>query len=167
VLEKGLGVFADVIAQLEARGVKHRVLVVGKGPAREMFAAKVPNAVFAGFQTGAALSRAVASMDVFFNPSITETFGNVTLEAMASGVPVVAAYATGPVGLVDDGVSGILVQPDDISGYADAIQRFAQNNDFRRAAGEAGHRIAERYRWDLINQAAVDTYLEAVAKHGR
>jgi phosphatidylinositol alpha 1,6-mannosyltransferase len=167
VLEKGLGVFADVIAKLEERGVKHRVLVIGKGPARDMFAARVPNAVFAGFQTGAALSRGVASMDVFFNPSITETFGNVTLEAMASGVAVVAAYATGPVGMVEDGKSGILVQPDDISAYADAIQRFAEDHEFRRAAGEAGHRIAQRYRWDLINQAAVDTYLAAANRHGK
>lgn len=167
VLEKGLGVFADVIGELEKRGVKHRVLVIGKGPAKDMFAARVPNAVFAGFQVGEALARAVASMDVFFNPSITETFGNVTLEAMASGVPVVAAYATGPVGMVEEGVSGILVQPDNISGYADAIQRFAEDDAFRLAAGEAGHRIAERYRWDLINQAAVDTYLEAIKRHGR
>jgi phosphatidylinositol alpha 1,6-mannosyltransferase len=167
VIEKGLGVFADVVGQLEARGVKHRVLVIGKGPARDMFAARVPGAVFAGFQTGESLARAVASMDVFFNPSVTETFGNVTLEAMASGVPVVAAYATGPVGMVEEGVSGLLVQPDDISGYADAIQRFAEDHDFRRAAGKAGHRIAQRYRWDLINQAAVDTYLQAANRHER
>ena len=108
-------------------------------------------------------------MDIFFNPSITESFGNVTLEAMASGVAVVAAYATGPVGMVEDGVSGILVQPDENAGagYAAAIARFAQDHDFRRAAGEAGHRIALRYRWDLINQVAVDTYLEAAARHGQ
>ncbi|MBO9711584.1 glycosyltransferase family 1 protein [Sphingomonas sp.] len=167
VLEKGLGVFADVVARLEARGVKHRVLVIGKGPARDWFAERVPGAVFTGFQSGEALSRAVASMDVFFNPSVTESFGNVTLEAMASGVSVVAAYATGPVGLVEDGVNGILVQPDSMDGYADALQRFAEDHAFRRAAGEAGARIAQRYRWDLINQAAVDTYFEAAARHGK
>ena len=166
VLEKGLGVFADVIRELEERGVRHRVLVIGEGPARDWFAERVPGAVFAGFLAGEALSRAVASMDIFFNPSLTEAFGNVTLEAMASGVPVVAARATGPVGLVENGVCGILVQPDDVRGYADAIAHYAQDDATRAAAGAAGHAIAQRYRWDLINQAAVDTYLSAAARHG-
>ena len=111
VLEKGLDVFAEVIAALEQRGIRHKVLVVGEGPAREWFAERVPDAVFAGFQSGDNLGRAVASMDVFFNPSITETFGNVTLEAMASGVPVVAARATGAIDLIDEGQTGFLVDP--------------------------------------------------------
>src|SRR3546814_8807009 len=76
-------------------------LVIGEGPARGWFESQGPEAVFAGCQSGDDLGRAVASMDVFFNPSITETFGNVTLEAMAAGVPVVAARATGPVDLID------------------------------------------------------------------
>jgi glycosyltransferase involved in cell wall biosynthesis len=160
VLEKGLDVFADVIGRLKERGVRHRVLVVGEGPAREWFAEHVPEAVFAGFQSGDALGRAVASMDIFFNPSVTESFGNVTLEAMASGVAVVAAIATGPVGLVEDGVNGILVHPEDMAGYANAIARFAQDDGFRRAAGVAGHAIAQDYQWDRINQVALDAYLE-------
>ena len=69
------------------------MLVVGDGPAREWFEKRLPDAVFAGFQAGADLGRAVASMDMLFNPSVTETFGNVTLEAMAAGLPVVAAIA--------------------------------------------------------------------------
>src|SRR3569833_988336 len=97
VLEKGLGVFADVIAALERHGIKHKVLVVGEGPAREWFAERVPDAVFAGFQSGDNLGRAVASMDVFFNPSVTLPIGNVTLAALASGVPVAAARATAAV----------------------------------------------------------------------
>jgi len=166
VLEKGLDVFAEVIARLEARGVKHHVMIVGEGPARDWFAERVPTAAFTGFQGGDDLPRAVASMDVFFNPSVTESFGNVTLEAMASGVAVVAAYATGPVGMVEEGVSGILVQPDDMDGYADAIARFAEDHDFRRSAAAAGHAIAQRYDWDTINQAALDAYLETLARRG-
>jgi glycosyltransferase involved in cell wall biosynthesis len=167
VLEKGLDVFADVIARLEARGVKHHVLVIGEGPARDWFAERVPSAAFTGFQGGEDLARAVASMDIFFNPSVTESFGNVTLEAMASGVAVVAAYATGPVGLVEDGVCGILVQPDDMAGYADALARFAEDDALRTAAGAAGHRIAQRFDWETINQAALDAYLVAMARKGR
>jgi len=162
VLEKGLDIFAAVVAELRRRGVAHKVLVIGDGPARGWFAERVPDAAFAGFQTGDGLGRAVASMDVFFNPSVTETFGNVTLEAMAAGVPVVAARATGAVGLVDDGVTGALVPPRDVAGYADAIARLAQNDAARHAAGAAGHAKAAGYQWDAINQAVLDTYLDVV-----
>jgi phosphatidylinositol alpha 1,6-mannosyltransferase len=166
VLEKGLDIFSDVVRTLRKRGVRHRVLVIGKGPAQEWFAERVPEAVFAGYQVGSDLDRAVASMDIFFNPSITETFGNVTLEAMAAGVAVVAARATGPVGLVEEKVSGILVEPGDIAGYADAIQFYCENDEARLSAGAAGHAIADRYRWDLINRKVLDTYLEMLEKKG-
>ncbi len=166
VKEKGLDVFADVVRTLRGRGVKHEVLVVGEGPAHDWFADQVPGAVFAGFQSGDALGRAVASMDMFFNPSVTETFGNVTLEAMAAGVPVVAARASGASGLVDDGRTGFLVPPTDIAGYADAIQRIVEDAPLRRAMGEAGHAKADGYRWDTINQAVLDTYLQVAARRG-
>jgi glycosyltransferase involved in cell wall biosynthesis len=167
VLEKGLDVFAEVIRRVQARGIKHRVMVIGKGPARDWFAERVPTAVFAGFQMGDDLGRAVASMDIFFNPSTTESFGNVTLEAMAAGVAVVAARSVGPIGLVEEGVTGILCDPENMDEYADAIARFATDADFRHAAGAAGHRLADGYEWDKINQAMVDAYLEAVAMRRR
>ena len=159
VKEKGLGVFADVVTELRRRGVPHSVLVVGEGPARDWFASAVPDAVFAGFQSGDALGRAVASMDVFFNPSVTETFGNVTTEAMAASVPVVAARATGAVDLVVEGETGFLVPPRDVAAYADAIARIAADPALRRSMGEAGHARAARYRWDSANRAVLDTYL--------
>ena len=164
VKEKGLDVFADVLTELRQRGVRHRVLVVGEGPARDWFAGRVPEAVFTGFQSGDALGRAVASMDVFFNPSVTETFGNVTLEAMAASVPVVAARATGAVDLIDDGTTGFLVPPTDIAGYADAIGRIVADPALRRAMGDAGHAKAAGYRWDTINQTVLDTYLAVMAR---
>jgi phosphatidylinositol alpha 1,6-mannosyltransferase len=159
VKEKGLDVFAEVLKELRRRGVAHKPLVIGKGPAQDWFAEQVPDAVFAGFQTGNDLGRAVASMDVFFNPSITETFGNVTTEAMAAGVPVVAARATGAVDLVKEGVTGFLVDPTDIAGYADRIARFVADPTLRDTMGAAGHQEAQRYRWDTANQAVLDTYL--------
>ncbi|WP_404370388.1 glycosyltransferase family 4 protein [Sphingomonas sp. MMS24-J45] len=165
VKEKGLDVFAQVMRALAARGVKHRTFVIGEGPAKDWFAQQVPDAVFAGFLTGDDLGRAVASMDVFFNPSVTETFGNVTLEAMAAGVPVVAARASGAVGLIEDGVTGLIVPPTDISGYADALQRFCEDDAFRAAAGAAGHAEADTYQWDRINQVVLDTYLRVLERH--
>lgn len=164
VLEKGLDVFAHVVTELQRRGVPHKVLVIGEGPAREWFSRQVPGAAFAGFRSGDELGRAVAAMDIFFNPSVTETFGNVTLEAMAAGVPVVAARATGSVGLVREGVTGRLVAPGDIAGYADAIQAMIADNTARRAMGTAGHADAAAYRWDLINEAVLRTYLEVMGR---
>jgi phosphatidylinositol alpha 1,6-mannosyltransferase len=162
VMEKGLDVFSDTIDQLDRRGVRHRVLIIGEGPARGWFERRLPNATFVGFQKGEDLGRAVASADLLFNPSVTETFGNVTLEAMATGLPVVAARATGSQSLVADNVTGRLVRPGGISGFADALQYYCENADARRAAGEAGHRASTRYGWDQVNQALVETYLRIV-----
>ena len=167
VLEKGLDIFADVVAALKARGVRHRVMVIGEGPARDWFAERVPEAVFTGFQSGDALGRAVASMDVFFNPSVTETFGNVTAEAMAAGVPVVAARAMGAMDLLEDGVSGFLVPPRDVDAYADAIARLAQDDMLRLAAGRAGHEAAKVYEWEPVNEAVLTAYLDLMARRGK
>ena len=162
VMEKGLDVFSDTIDQLERRQVRHKVLVVGHGPAREWFENRLPNAVFAGFQAGPDLGRAVASMDMLFNPSVTETFGNVTLEAMACALPVVAAVATGSQSLVSDGVTGRLIRPGSIDGFADALALYCQDEEARRKAGLAGLEVSRRYGWDQVNQALVEGYLRVV-----
>ena len=165
VMEKGLDVFADVIEQLERRQVRHRVLVVGEGPARDWFEKRLPNAIFAGFQKDEQLGRAVASMDLLFNPSVTETFGNVTLEAMAARLPVVAARATGSESLIDDGVTGRLIQPGRTYAFADALQRFCQDPGLRDRVGAAALRSSERYGWDQVNQELVDSYVRVVRQH--
>lgn len=162
VMEKGLDVFSDTIDQLSARQVKHNVLVVGDGPAREWFQNRLPNAVFTGFQKGVELGRAVACMDMLFNPSVTETFGNVTLEAMACGLPTVAARATGSESLVTEGVTGRLIRPGAISAFADALQAYCVEPETRMAAGLAAQARAERNGWDQVNQALVDTYLRVI-----
>ena len=162
VMEKGLDVFSDTVAALRARGVGHKVLVVGEGPARAWFAERVPGAVFTGIQTGADLGRAVASMDLLLNPSVTETFGNVTLEAMASGVPVIAARATGSTSLVADHETGRLVEPGKAADFADAIAEYAADPALRRAHGVAGEARSRAYSWDAINRTVADTYLRLV-----
>lgn len=159
VMEKGLDVFSDTIDLLARRGVRHRVLVIGDGPARGWFERRLPSAVFAGFQKGADLGRAIASMDMLFNPSITETFGNVTLEAMAAGLPVVAARATGSQSLVDEGVTGQLVRPGAVAAFADALQHYCEDPAARAATGAAGRAASARYGWDEVNQVLVDAYL--------
>ena len=165
VMEKGLDVFADTMAELRKRGVPHKVLVVGEGPARGWFAERVPEASFTGMLTHAELGRAVASMDMLLNPSVTETFGNVTLEAMASGVPVIAARATGSTSLVTEGQTGRLVEPGDIAGFANAIAAYAADPALRAAHGAAGETRSRDYSWDAINRTVADVYLRLVEAH--
>ena len=166
VMEKGLPEFAETMNELTKRGFKHKVLVLGDGPARSWFAEKVPEAAFGGYLMGADLGRAVAGMDIFFNPSITETFGNVTLEAMACGVPVVAARATGATTLVRDGVTGQLVTPGDILAYADAIAAYITDPALRRMHGEAGEARSKEFSWEAINRSMAETYLRLVERRG-
>ncbi len=162
VMEKGLDVFADAIAALRRRGVPHKVLVIGDGPARGWFEKALGDGIFAGFQTGADLGRALAGGDVFFNPSITETFGNVTLEAMACGLPVVAAGATGASSLVEDGTTGRLVPPGSAEAFADAIAPYCTDDALRTAHGAAGEAKSKDYDWDTINRAVADSYVRLV-----
>ena len=165
VMEKGLDVFSDSIDRLARGQVRHKVLVVGDGPAREWFEKRLPDACFAGFQEGADLGRAVASMDMLFNPSVTETFGNVTLEAMASALPVVAAAATGSQSLVTDGVTGRLVRPGACERFCEALAHYCSDGAARRAAGQAGFAASQRYGWDEVNQELADAYIRIIRQH--
>jgi len=170
VMEKGLDVFAETIVQLRKRQVPHKVLVIGDGPAREWFEGVLPGGIFAGFKTGADLGQALASGDIFFNPSVTETFGNVTLEAMASGLPVVAAGATGASSLVRDGETGRLIplkgkkgaEVPDSDGLAEAIAPYCTGSELRLAHGKAGEERSLEYSWESINQVVADTYVRLV-----
>ncbi len=165
VMEKGLDVFADTIDDLARRGFAHRVMVIGEGPARAWFAARLPQAVFTGFQGGADLGRALASMDVLFNPSVTETFGNVTLEAMACALPVVAAEATGSESLVENHVNGRLVRPGAIHAFAEALRAYLVDPDLRARHGAAGAQRSLDFSWDRINQTVAETYQRLIRQN--
>jgi glycosyltransferase involved in cell wall biosynthesis len=167
VLEKGLDVFAATIDELKKRKVRHRPLVIGEGPARAWFEAAMPSGIFIGEQVGDDLGRAVASSDVFLNPSVTESFGNVTLEAMACGLPVVAAQATGATSLVRNRETGTLVEPGDISAFADALENYARNPDLRKKHGSAGLAFAATQDWDEINSVVLDAYMRIVEARQR
>jgi glycosyltransferase involved in cell wall biosynthesis len=167
VMEKGLPEFVAAIEALKERGAPHRVLVIGEGPARGWFEQRLPGAVFVGHQEGPDLARALASADVFLNPSITETFGNVTLEAMACALPVVAAVATGATSLVRDGVTGLLVDGGDEEKFAAALDRYARDPGLRRSHGAAGLDFARTMDWDTINSAVLSVYMRVIERRER
>jgi glycosyltransferase involved in cell wall biosynthesis len=167
VMEKGLDVFADTARLLQERGLKHRILVVGDGPARPWLEQQLPDAIFTGQQVGPDLARAVASGDVLLNPSITETFGNVTLESMACALPVVAAAATGATSLVRDGETGVLVDPGDSDAMADAIEAYGNDPSLRVRHGTAGLAVAKTMDWDHINSVVLRVYERVIRKRER
>jgi phosphatidylinositol alpha 1,6-mannosyltransferase len=167
VMEKGLDVFADAIHAFELLGLNYRVLVIGEGPARPWFEQQMPDAIFLGQQTGDDLAHALASADVFLNPSITEAFGNVTLEAMACALPVIAAESTGATNLVRSGVTGMLVDGAEPEEFAAALAAYARDPDLRHRHGQAGLAVAETMDWDTINSAAVRAYKHAIVKRKR
>lgn len=167
VMEQGLDVFSDAVDVLAEREVRHQVVVIGEGPARGWFENRLPNAIFIGHQVGNDLARALATTDVFFNPSITEAFGNVTLEAMACALPVVAATATGTTTLVRDGENGVLVEPGDAEGFADALENYARDPALRSRHGAAGLAYAETQDWDRINSVVLKTYQRVIQRRAR
>lgn len=163
VKEKGLDVFEDVIRELRTRGHKVRPLIVGAGPAGDDLAERIGDAVFTGHVEGAQLARAVASADILVNPSTTEAFGNVTLEAMASGVALVSADAPAAMALIRQGETGMLVPARDASAYADAVESLIADRAKLRRFAAAGIEASKNYRWSAILDRVIDTYRLAVA----
>jgi phosphatidylinositol alpha 1,6-mannosyltransferase len=166
VLEKGLGVFADTLAQLTQMGIPHRALIVGEGPAQDWLKSKLPNAHFTGFVGGAELGRAVAAMDVFFFPSPTEAFSNVTLEAMACGVPALVAKISETDNLVEDDVNGARFLANDVAGFASAIAAYSTDPARRRRHGAAALDTSKTFDWDQVNQAMIQIWLDVANAHG-
>ncbi len=150
VWEKGLDVFAEVIESLSREGIPHRSVVVGDGPARSALEERLPGTIFVGYTRGAELARAYSSSDVFLFPSETETFGNVTLEAMASGLPTVCADAPGSNALVSHGKTGYLASPRDSRAFYDRVRALVLDETLRGKLGINASRRAREYSWQVV-----------------
>jgi glycosyltransferase involved in cell wall biosynthesis len=145
VREKRLDTLTAALKQIT---VPHKVVIVGDGPDRSFAEKELPDALFAGFQGGEALATAYASSDIFVFPSDSESFGNVTLEAMASGLPCICADATGSRSLVVAGETGLLADASDAAGFVRHITTLAADPALRAAMGEAGRARALTFGWD-------------------
>lgn len=162
VLEKGIGDYALIVEHLRARGVPVRALVVGAGPAAPRVAEAI-DAVLTGHLDGEALARAVASADIMIHPSRTEAFGNVVLEAMASGLAIVSADTDSSRQLIEDGVSGVLCGSRDPKAFADLIAPLAADARRRRELGSAARAASGRYSWDAASDAVLGAYAAVIS----
>ncbi|GEK03549.1 MULTISPECIES: glycosyltransferase family 1 protein [unclassified Streptomyces] len=143
------------------RGV--RVVVVGDGPSRAHLAEALPGAVFLGRRTGDDLARIFASLDVFAHTGPFETFCQTVQEAMASGVPVVAPAAGGPLDLVAHGRTGLLVPPRDPVAVREAVRILAADAGTRAAYGAAGRETVEGRTWAAVGDRLIAHYEDVLA----
>jgi phosphatidylinositol alpha 1,6-mannosyltransferase len=147
-----------------------RLVVTGGGPAEEELRQAIPSAVFLGERHGDDLARIYASLDVFVHTGPFETFGQTIQEAAASGLPVVAPAAGGPLDLVDEGVTGYLVPPGDGNALAAAVTVLAGDTRLRAAFGAAARRKVLGRSWSALTDELIGHYaavIEAAALPAR
>jgi phosphatidylinositol alpha 1,6-mannosyltransferase len=143
-----------------------RLVVVGGGPAGAALRRDLPGAVFLGPKYGAELAEVYASLDVFVHSGARETFGQTLQEAAASGRPVVAPAAGGPLDIVSDGVTGFLVPPDVPGPLAGAVSRLVRDPAMRAAMGQAGRRKVAGRTWPVLGDELIGHYAAVLDSSG-
>jgi glycosyltransferase involved in cell wall biosynthesis len=148
--EKNLSALTCVWQAIRGIDARAKLVVVGEGPMRLKLQAEHPDAIFAGQRGGDDLAAHYASADLLLFPSLTETFGNVTTEALASGLPVVAFDHAAAAQLIRDNDNGVLVPYADTSAYVRATLALASNRDLRKTMGTAARASVASLGWNAI-----------------
>ncbi len=165
--EKGVELLADAFLRARAREPRLRLLLAGGGPEQERLRARLgASASFLGWLEGDALARAYASADLFVFPSTTDTFGQVILEAQASGLPVVAVAEGGPLSLIENRVSGLLCAPA-ASELAAAMLELAGSSRLRARLAAGGLRCARARTWEQALARLADGYRRALGERAQ
>jgi glycosyltransferase involved in cell wall biosynthesis len=140
-------VWRNADAKLKAAGTDAELIVVGDGPYRKQMEEELhgTRTRFLGFRYGEELARLYASSDLFVFPSITDTLGQVVMEAQASGIPVLVSDRGGPKEVVQDGRTGMVISADHPTAWIDAIAALASDADRRAAMGSAAHEFMQEY----------------------
>ncbi|CAN1512843.1 RfaG Glycosyltransferase [Burkholderiaceae bacterium] len=149
-VEKNLDLL--IKSYMHAKNIEPRtkLVVVGDGPLRESLQKKCPDAIFVGKKSGLELAKYYASADIFVFPSLTETFGNVTIEAMASGLAVIAYRHAAAGDLIISGDNGITVDPGDEKAFIQAVSTTLLNQSLIRRLGNAAVTTAKQQSWEEI-----------------
>ncbi|MCL5031349.1 MAG: glycosyltransferase family 1 protein [Bacteroidetes bacterium] len=158
VWEKDLKVLADAYNIIDSQRDDAVFVLVGDGPVKEVLKTLMPKAIFLGYQSGEALSTAYASSDIFVFPSTTETFGNVTVEAMASGVPPVCVREGGAYGIIEEGITGLIAEPHNPKNFADKIIFLLDNEEKRIEFGLNAYKFSQTQSWDNIISKLIRNY---------
>lgn len=152
VWEKNLQSLIDLYKKCEAEKAKVNFIVAGDGVVRKELQRRMPNATFLGMLGHEDLARVYASSDVFFFPSVTETYGNVIIEAMASGIPCVVANSGGPKSIITHGENGMICEVDNIQEFWDTIKALLNDKERYHKMVHDGLEFTESLSWDsLVN----------------
>ena len=160
--EKNLGLLVEAFEAMRQRDPHMLLVLVGDGPLREALQARHPQLVFAGVQRDEALAAHYASADLFLFPSVTETYGNVVPEAMASGLAVVAYDHAAAALLVRHGHSGLLARCDDRGEFLRVAASLAGDAERMRALGRQARQVALLQSWDRIVAQVEAVYAQAL-----
>lgn len=164
--EKNLGVVLAAYQAVKVMQPRARLVFVGDGPMRAELAARAPDAVFAGQRSGDDLAAHYAGLDLFLFPSLTETFGNVTTEAMASGCAVVAFESAAAGELIRTGVNGWLAGPGSESEFVATVRLVAADAALRHSVADVARATARRLDWADIT-ARFESVLEGAIARAR
>jgi len=160
--EKNVEHMLDAFIALQARGLEANLIIVGNGPMQNELKRRYPqdNIVFTGYLTGDRLATAYASADVFVFPSTTDTFGNVVLEAQASGLPAIVSDRGGPQEIIRDGETGFIVDMDQPNALTDTMARFAADPSLAGRMSASAIRVACDCSWEAV----FDCFWEDIAR---
>jgi glycosyltransferase involved in cell wall biosynthesis len=160
--EKGADLLADAFELAREREPGLHLVLAGGGPEELRLRERLGGrATFLGWLEGTELARAYATADIFLFPSATDTFGQVILEAQASGLPVIAVAAGGPLSLVEDRVSGLLREPQ-ARALADAVLELASSPLLREHLARGGLRSVRARTWEHTLELLADGYRRAL-----
>lgn len=171
--EKGFDFLAKAAKELDARGLDFRLYIVGgnrnsdvERDVQELFdpLREQGKVVFAGFKVGEDLATAYASGDIFLHCSVTETFGLVVLESMASGVPVIARDEGGPSDIIQQGENGYLIPPSDLDGFVAKAMTLAKNRTLCTQMGQAARTMACEATWEKVNNKVAWRMADTIAE---
>jgi glycosyltransferase involved in cell wall biosynthesis len=149
-VEKNLDSVVRCFRFFQAKGLPVKLVIVGDGPMRHALERSVPEAIFAGTRTGQDLAQHYASADVFIFPSLTETFGNVTIEAMASGLAVVAYNHAAAGQLIEHGRNGMVLAPNQEQQLFEATRQIVEDSALRARMRIAARQTAVDRDWSSV-----------------
>ena len=165
IKEKDMPAMVKIYKRVRKNNKKITFVITGDGPKRDWLENKMRKAVFTGKKTGEDLARIYASSDLFLFPSSSETFGNVVIEAMASGLPVISADAGGPSELVKNKVNGFLVKSGKSKEFAKRITQLLENTDLHREMSQAARASIESRSIESLHEKLWNTYDRVIANH--
>ncbi|MCJ7681341.1 MAG: glycosyltransferase family 1 protein [Candidatus Aminicenantes bacterium] len=164
VKEKDLDDLCEACSLLRSDGMDFKLVIVGEGPMRDELEERIPDAHFTGFLKDRALSEWYATADLFVFPSTTETFGNVILEAFASGTPAVVVNKGGQADIINEGYDGLMAEANRATDFSIKIAHLLKNPELRRQMAQNARKTALQYSWEAINTRLLRSYETVISR---